>query len=668
MLHHEVEKMKALVPLFLGALFGVSAVLVYERVVPATYPLVDASPVPSSQPSAPDHLNSSKMPPNTPVPDADLLIAQAVDDPEGVLHLLPRLSPPAYRRIVALAVLASLGNTDATIDRVATVLPKPDRVSFRIDALAARVESDAPGAIRSALALDNFSARRLAIGRLGETAATIDIPLALAQVERIAADAPELKSEYLSRLSSAWAKADPEAVLGWLQANVPNNLPADAANAALEAIAEIDAEALLGRLDEISTMLRPVAEKSAIVALVKQDPIAAITALEAVGPPGRNLRELERAMAETYAAQDPEAALRWARTRTDPRSAALEGVFRGAAFADYDRAVELLINELIGAGALADGGIAQVRTAINALMNSGAGDFSNLVDRLLAAEIPGLEQATQAMMESWPQHDGEATLEWAFDKGNLSKLDSTLLQFIARYGGRASPERAIAATDRVPRALRGEWIEALAAGVADTDTDRALSFLNSHRNEPSYLSAMGWVLGSLGSSDPEAGVEIIATTFGGKLGPQEGQFVNNWATRDPAAAAKWAAGLRDTESQMTAVRSIANYWSRADADSTLIWLLQLSNDAVRDVGLQVYLTSTARSGALDKRALNAISLNNRERIASIAIVALGRINIDEAQTLIDVYIHTPSRRKEVARQLAQQGRTNEWTNTLDLPR
>src|SRR5690606_7645275 len=89
MLHHEVEKMKALVPLFLGALFGVSAVLVYERVVPATYPLVDASPVPSSQPSAPDHLNSSKMPPNTPVPDADLLIAQAVDDPEGVLHLLP---------------------------------------------------------------------------------------------------------------------------------------------------------------------------------------------------------------------------------------------------------------------------------------------------------------------------------------------------------------------------------------------------------------------------------------------------------------------------------------------------------------------------------------------------------------------------------------------------
>src|SRR5690606_17169137 len=109
----------------------------------------------------------------------DAILDWAAADPDAVLVELSALSPPARQREVALAVLAALGGGDASLSRVAAMLPEADRLSFHIDALARRAESDPLSALTGALALDVGAARRLAVPRIAAVAAGLDPSSAL---------------------------------------------------------------------------------------------------------------------------------------------------------------------------------------------------------------------------------------------------------------------------------------------------------------------------------------------------------------------------------------------------------------------------------------------------------------------------------------------------------
>src|SRR5690606_10213838 len=452
-----------------------------------------------------------------------------------------------------------------------------------------------------------------------EGAAGADASTALAQAALI--DDPELGVDYLARVASAWAEVDPDAALAWLEANVPANLPAAEAAAALDAIAAHDARALLERVDRFSTTLRPVAEQASILALVGDDPSGALAALANVGP-GNNQRELERAVAETYAREDPTAALEWARTRTDLRSFALAGAFRGAASVDFAFALDRFMTEATTDPALQADGSAQLIRSVFALLDSGAGDFGTVADRLFAADSPELQLTLTTLAQQWMQVDGVSVLEWALDGGfpKLGELgDRQLIRALAASSARAAPDRAVAAIDRLPAALREDWIDTLATGLANIDTDSALAFLDAHRNEPRYAAAIAGVVEKLGATDPQRGVRIIAEVFGGKF-DRLSSFVGAWAAREPAAAATWAATLEDPELLMLAVENVTMSWSRTDSEATLRWLLRLSNDAARDQGLERLLVTTAASGTLDRRALRAVSDANREQATLAAIV------------------------------------------------
>jgi hypothetical protein len=525
--------MKTLAPLVLGALLGVAAVYIESRLDPSTRrAALDA--VPSlSQPALAPVTPSGPSARTSPAANLELTPEQhaLADDPEAVLDRLSQVSPAASRRKLALAVLDALGNSDATIARVASRLPAQDRMSFRIDALALRADTDAAGAIRSAVAFETSAARQLALARLAEVTTSRDASIALAQVVLI--DDPELKTAYLAQVAGTWASLEPEAALAWLEANVPATLSADAAAAALDAIAASDAHLLLENLGRFSAALQPLARKSALVALVAQDPQAAIAELALVGP-GNDRNTLERAFGETYALENPKAALEWAQTLADSRRA-LEGVFRGAAFVDYEAAVNLAMNTFVAGRAQAvNANSTPIIVSINGLMDSNAGDFGKVMDGLLAADFPERTDTINTMLVRWPQLDGAAALDWALDNDNLTRIDRSLNTFPAGNAARVSPELAVAALDRVPSAFHDDWVRSIGAGMAVVDIDGALAFLDARRDEPGYLPAMGFVAERLGATDPAAGAAILARFDDPAVGNHTLAFVSSWARHDPA--------------------------------------------------------------------------------------------------------------------------------------
>lgn len=579
---------------------------------------------------------------------------RAAADPETMLAELSALSPPARQREVALAVLAALGNDDAALSRVAAMLPEADRLSFRIDALARRAESDPASALGSALALDVSAARRLAIPKIAEAAAGVVPSRALALASLIGGR--DLKALYVASVAGAWAQRDARAALAYLEAAIPSELSAKAAAGALNVIAASDQELLLRSLDSLSPALRPAARRAAILALAERDSQSALAELESFGP-GRDVVELEAAVAERYALENPAAAVEWAKTRSNPLSA-LEGALRGAASADYDTAVDLAMQVLE----------TEPIWSAFALVESGAGDFSQVADRLLGSNVPDADEKFRALMIRWPQVDAEAALEWA--QANAGRLESSWLQRLTLDGGREAPELAIAMLDRVAPDLRDDWIAGVAGGLGAADADRALAFLARHRGEPGYEQGLNNVVDSLTASDPPAAARLVERTGAGAAG----RVAWGWAQHDPVAASTWVEGLEDAEMLRDGVANLALNWSRVDADAAMDWLLGLPDGRARDFGLQVSLQSaTAATGSVDVRALDAIGDDQiREQAAMGALVVLGRSDPDGARRLVDEYIENPRMRREALRRIAAlSGGTDTvdfFSSGIDVPR
>ena len=593
---------------------------------------------------------------NSPALDDPTQISPAgrVADATALLAELSRITPPARQREAALAALETLGNDDASIARIAAMLPEANRLSFRIDALAARAASSPASALRSALALDNDAARQLAIPRIAQAIASQDAEGAVTQAVLIGDR--DLRMLYLAGVAEKWAESEPAAALDWIESAVPSELTAQSAASALDAVAAGDLDFLLARLDTLAPTLRTAARQSAMLALVERDPPAALAQVETLGT-GLDMNELAGAVAERYAHQDAAAAVRWAKSLPNPQTP-LEGAIRGAADADYDAAVDLAL-ELLETepiwGALALG-------------ESGAGDFGLFVDRLWASDLSQKEAHFNATMVRWPQVDADAALEWALANGD--KLDTAWFWRLTLDGGRENPDLAIAVLDNVPPDLRDEWIAGIAGGIAAADSDRALAFLEQHRGQPGYDQGLYGVVDSLSAADPIAAARLVESTGAGS--GAAGRVAWAWSQQDPVAASTWVAGLEDPEMRRDAIGSLALNLSRVNPSAAIDWLLDMPADQGRDFGLQTALsTSAAATGEIDTRALNAIG-DERVRNQGIlnAITAIARSNPDRARRLVDEHIDDPIRREQALQRIAEQpgGMVSLFTSQIDIPR
>jgi hypothetical protein len=116
---------------------------------------------------------------------------------------------------------------------------------------------------------------------------------------------------------------------------------------------------------------------------------------------------------------------------------------------------------------------------------------------------------------------------------------------------------------------------------------------------------------TLAQQDGAAAAQLIDETDPAGTGPQSQQTLqvvaNNWANRDPSAAAQWALARPTAPQRAQAVEAVVGVWAARDPTAARDWVLQLPSTDIRDRSLARLLTATAyrSSTTLDAVVLGA---------------------------------------------------------------
>jgi hypothetical protein len=574
---------------------------------------------------------------------APLYQAWAGIDTEAALADLSRLSRPAMQRTIALAVLDILGEGLDAVDRVARALPAADRLGFKLDALAARAASAPAKTLAMALSEDDPTTRWLIVSRLAVALVEADAHAALAQAALI--DDEDLRRLYSVAVINALARDGHEAVVAFLETADLSAL--SGAPGALDILARNEPELMLALVDRLPPAARAGVQREALQALAYRDPAAALRGLESM-PPDPSRGALLRVIAQAYGQQSPDAALAWAESVSPASAEAIGGVLAGIAASDFDRALDLLGGELSQWSASSG---SELPSIVLPLMDAAGPEAGRVLDRLLEIGIDDRQTgaALHAAMSGWAQADREAAMEWA-----LANADRIAAQ-TARMLALEDPESAMRSLDRVAADQRGGWIAGVAAGLARSDLDAAMSFVGTQRGQPGYEGGFDEVLRAWARVDPAHAAGLAAEAGGSASSLQSLPMVADaWAKVDPQAAGNWAFALSDRTLRANSISHVAAVWAVEDTAAAQRWLLGLPNGPARDAGLSSLLRAGAASGSVDTSLLGAYSSDAaRQQGMANALVELGLSDPEEARRLMEIHVSDHRLRETVESMLAQ---------------
>jgi hypothetical protein len=579
--------------------------------------------------------------------------ALARADAEASVAALARVAPAAKQRRVALALLEVLGH-ERGIALVGAALPDDARASFELDALVARAATDPAGAIEQALGQNSMVLQGYLLPRLAEAAVRIDPASALALGDSIAEYA--LRLSYQVAVLNAWAELDPEGAFAMLETAEPRLL--SMSSQAFGVLARYDSDRLLAMVDELLPVARTSARRAVMQSLAERDPEAALAMLDTM-PPGQDREQMLATIAQTYGRQNPELAMAWVRSLAPPSQSALQSVLQGIAAVDTNRAIDLFLEEIDSRGP-AQPGVPALQSSLSfsmmmALMSSNGADVGRLADRLLERDDPQVRSMLSSSISLWASLDSDAALSWTL--ANAERLDPMALRSVAQRMASENLDLALGTLDQLPASHRVGWIEGVVSQMAQTDIARAQGFLGQLRGQPGYEQAYGAVTQAMARTDPAAAARMLSgAPSSSSMALQSAAFTiaREWASRDPAEAARWALTLEDAQLQQSTVSNVASMWTQRDAAAAERWLFGLGAGAGRDAAADGYIGAAAQAGRFEPRLLDAYSSEQaRQQGASRAIVAIGRSDPAEARQLLDRYVTDPAVRAETEAQLAR---------------
>ena len=252
-----------------------------------------------------------------------------------------------------------------------------------------------------------------------------------------------------------------------------------------------------------------------------------------MGPGGRGSGDTVAMIAGEWAKQNPEAALKWART--------LEGREAGDAISG-------IFNEL-----------AQQNPKMALSM---------------ATSLSGEERgdAYESIAESWAISDYAAADKWI---NSLSGEEKSEARFAAVESlANVSPAQAAQETNKLPE---GEERDDLVAEVsrewARQDAPAAFDWLTESGSESAVEEGIGRVVGALSREDPERVLEYIDSQSAGEVRDNAVQgYVYGNRDAPPAETIRLAETISGEESRRRAVTRVAYEWARQDPQATLQYL------------------------------------------------------------------------------------------------
>ena len=399
----------------------------------------------------------------------------------------------------------------------------------------------------------------------------------------------EVRNGSLITLAGSLAKRDPQAALKLIGENFTGRDASSAYDSVFSSWAETDfATAYTAAQGITDASLRTRAMRSALGQKVESDPRLVVEAVRtsknseirwdlanramsrwlerdfatardyALALPIGEMRDQALAqVAREMVSRDPKDALDWLGTLPDDssRDQALQGLFSSWANTNPAAAVE-------AAQALTD---PRMRDAAMANLAQQFVDSDLTTALSLLKALPSGNATDSALMNvawRWARNDPKSAADWFL--ANAPENNRWAMNQIVSEWSRSDPETSL------------QW-------AANLPVDR------SDRDE-----LLGIALGQFGRANPAA-----ATAYIEKLAPEQqanvvGNFLSNWASRDAAAAARWAATLSAPEAQQNAMSTVAHNWAQRDPTSTAHWLETLPAGAGRDSAVQSFVNNAVQ--------------------------------------------------------------------------
>lgn len=147
-------------------------------------------------------------------------------------------------------------------------------------------------------------------------------------------------------------------------------------------------------------------------------------------------------------------------------------------------------------------------------------------------------------------------------------------------------------------------------GWCRNDIAAASAYVAQHATEEDIAGTSSTVVNMMFESNAEEAAQWVSRLPAGSArNDAESTMARNWATKDPASAAKWIATL-PTDEQAGLARTVANYWVNDNWEDASRWIATLTGDA-RDEALSVAANRDA-AGYLES-VTTALSIANEEK-------------------------------------------------------
>ncbi len=224
------------------------------------------------------------------------------------------------------------------------------------------------------------------------------------------------------------------------------------------------------------------------------------------------------------------------------------------------------------------------------------------------------------MVEIWAEKDPKAAIEWIAtqDQGVgllITQYErSSLPQSLAQGWAKKDPAAVIEWIRTRPESEQGGLYEGALVGWVTKDPEAALEWAGQN---PKLISqdALVSVIMEYSNKNPEEAARLALqlstdnkafdylskipdgqmvvggpTGLAVRLGMTLGLIANNWAMKDPKAAAQWAMQLPEGDIREMALVAAAKNWYLTEPDAAVQWILQLPN---RDNALSAIATASA---------------------------------------------------------------------------
>jgi hypothetical protein len=384
--------------------------------------------------------------------------------------------------------------------------------------------------------------------------------------------------------------------------------------------------------------------------------------VDELASPGSDRDLLLQTIARSWGEQNPELALAWVKGLSPPSETALVNVLQGVAATDFDRAIDLMIEELDSSNQIGAPTFARIATLplLLSITTTDSANLSRLLDRMLEKNDPRIQSMMSSAMSNWARNDPDAALDWALT--HAGTLDANAFSQIGQQLAQSDIELAVNSLGRLQPEQRAGWLEGVLGQLAQTDINRAVSLLAQHRDTPGYENAYRAVVVSLARSDPPAAARMLQSApsqvglADARITSAASTIAREWARRDPAAAARWAVALSDSNTQRISLNAIGQSWVQVDADEAGRWVATLASGPARDAALDGFISAAAQTGDFDATLLDGYSSSEaRQRGATRAILQIGQFDRAEAERLIDATFADDTTRRQMHDQLDRMG-------------